>query len=85
MENCRYKDRYRIINGTVRNYDDKCVANATVILSALTYCSCCNENMIKRIGYTTTNEYGEYVFNIDILEYENVDFVLEVFNPLKKM
>lgn len=85
MKTCECNYKSRIITGTVVNYDEECVKNATVVLSTLSYCDCCGVEIIENIGYTTTNDCGVYVFNINILDYINMDFILEVYNPLKKI
>ncbi len=84
MNNYKYDDRHRIITGTIMNYDGECVANATVILNTLRYCIYCGREIIDKVGYTTTNECGVYMFNIDVLKYKADYFIIDVYNPFIK-
>lgn len=79
----KYKsdNNIRVIEGTILDYYNKPLANATVVLS-VKYCDSRYNNYTEKIGYTTSNIHGKFAFSIDISKYNQCEFILETFNPI---
>lgn len=83
MKYCKCNENIRLITGSILDFDDNVIANATVVL-LIRYFYCCEE-YTKKIAFITTNNCGEFAFTIDITDYINCEFILEVFNPIQKI
>lgn len=77
----KYKNNIRIIEGVVLDYYNKPIYNATIVLSVKYNNKNYNE-CTQKIGYTTSDICGRFIFSIDISPYNNCEFILETFNPM---
>lgn len=74
----------KLIRGSVRQNNCIPIENAVVIVYIKLGCNNCYNSQIEELGYTITNENGEFAFTIDSSKFNCncFEYILEVFNPL---
>ena len=70
-----------LIKGYVKYSDWEIVGNAVVIIY-IRYQNEYNKWIKEEVGYTVTNEFGEFCFVLNQYNYKDLEYIIEVFEPL---
>lgn len=73
-----------IISGTLRYSNWEKIENAVVIVYMREFNVECNCKLVE-VGYTTTDENGDFMFIINVKKYKKVDYIIKVYEPLTKI
>ncbi|WP_270506042.1 hypothetical protein [Paraclostridium sordellii] len=73
----------KLIKGVVKYSDWEIVSNATIIIY-ICYLDDKNHHIKEEIGYTSTNENGKFSFCVNQYNLKNLEYIIEIFNPLNE-